>query len=84
MDELGYEIVRTILIELEEEHRQVKIRLKNGEEIVGYTDVIVYDDVDPDDDDNYEEIASIRFLPIDEEMARYFTEDEIDSYEDIG
>ena len=84
MDGADYEIIRTILDDLEDEQGKVRIKLRSGEIVSGVTDIIVYDDVDPEDDDNYDEIESIRFLPDDGSMDRYFTKDEIDSYEVIG
>lgn len=78
-----YIIERTILDDLEEETGFVRIYLSNGETIVGKTDIILFESVDDEDDDCFDEIEYIRFLPNGKEPAKYFTEDEIKSYEVI-
>ena len=84
MDELDYEIIRTILNDLEDERGLVRLKLKDGTEVVGRTDIIVWEDADPDNDDDTDEYELIRFIPDGQSTARYFREDEIDSYEVIA
>ena len=84
MSELDYEIIRTILNDLEDERGLVRVKLKDGTEVIGRTDIIVWEDADPDDDDNTEEYELLRFIPDGQSAARYFREDEVESYEVIS
>ena len=78
-----YIIERTIINDLEEEINFVRIYLSNGETLVGKTDIILFESVDDEDDDCFDEIEYLRFLPNGKDPAKYFTEDEIKSYEVI-
>lgn len=79
-----YEINRTLLIELQEIREKVKVKLKSGEVLIGIPDVIVFESEDPEDDENYNEIPNLRFLPNGQLPARYLEEDDIESYEVIS
>lgn len=81
---VDYEINRTLLIELQEVRKKVKLKLKSGEVLIGIPDVIVFESEDPEDDENYNEIPNIRFLPNGQLPARYLEEDDIESYEVIA
>ena len=81
---VDYEINRTLLIELQEVRKKVKLKLKSGEVLIGIPDVIVFESEDPEDDENYNEIPNIRFLPNGQLPARYLEEDDIESYEVIS
>ena len=78
--DLGYEIKRTVLIELQEEKNFVELELKTGKIIYGYPDIIVYVDEDIDDPENFNETEYIRFLPDDKLPAVLFLEEEIKSF----
>ena len=78
---LDYEIERTILNDIEEAKGWLKLNLSSGEIIYGKSDVILFESIDDEDDDCFDEIEYIRFLPNGVEPARCFTEEEIKSYE---
>lgn len=78
---LDYEFKRTILNDIEEAEGLLKLNLSSGEIIYGKSDVILFESVDDEDDDCFEETEYIRSLPNGIEPARYLTEDEIKSYE---
>lgn len=84
MNELDYEIIRTVLNDLEDECGLVRIKLRDGTAVIGRTDIIVWEDADPDDDDSIDEYELLRFFPDGQSGARYFREDQIESYEVIS
>lgn len=80
-NDLGYEIKRTKLVELEAIDSYVNLELKTGEFVYGYPDIIIYEDENEDDFENFNETEYIRFLPNGELPARFFKEEEIKSFE---
>ena len=69
-----------ILDKLQAANSYVRLFLANGEVILGYPHCIVYDE----DEEGYETIKTIRFLPCFGNHDKYYKEDEIKYFEPIA
>ena len=67
-----------ILDKLQDIYGYVRLILKSGEVIYGKPDCVVYDE----DENGYDTIKQIRFEPWGGKVAKYFTEEELVSYEE--
>ena len=69
-----------ILDKLQAAHSYVRLFLTNGEAIFGYPHCIVYEE----DEEGYETIKTIRFIPYFGIHDKYYKEHEIKSFEPIA
>ena len=68
-----------ILDELESMEGYVRLTLKSGEIIYGRSDCVVFDEIEGDEED-YEIVKSLLFLPMNEKYVYYLTENDVESF----